>query len=101
MMEAELKELITKRVHADALVVLAWESDEDEGDGRERANLGRFVVVEDEGEVSEGPFEGEEGVLYASIVGAAKHDNIRVHYGLMVDGTDCPTEVDPYQLEAI
>lgn len=100
MDNTERRQLIESSVKSNGLQIVGWESDEEEGEGRERANLGRFVVLEDV-DSTMGPFEGEEGVLYASVVGSAQHGNTRVHYGLVADGTDCPSEVDPFNLEQI
>jgi hypothetical protein len=67
--------------------------------GRDEVTVGRFVVLEDHGNML---FEGEEGVLRVSVVGAAKYQNERVYLGLTTDGTESPEEVtDLSVLEAI
>jgi hypothetical protein len=67
----------------------SWGLDED--DDRVRADLGRFVALEDDED--EGIFEGDLGVLYASVVGAQRYGNERVWFGFMAEGTDVAVDV--------
>lgn len=57
-----------------------------EEDGRPSANLGRVRVMEDDED--HGLFADTEGVLYASVVGAAKHNNEQVAFYYVEDGMD-------------
>jgi hypothetical protein len=65
--------------------------------GQEEVLVGLFRLLTD----TEMAFAGEEGELIVSVVGAAKHGNERVYYGFMPEGTDCPSEVNPGDLESV
>lgn len=94
------KELIEASVKARGYGIESWENDDANEDGTQRAVLGNFIVLEDT-DPTMGPFEGEEGVLYAYVVGSEKHDNVRVEFGFQSDGTDIPMTVDLSTLEQI
>lgn len=88
------KEMIERACKAQGLDIKGWETDTDSGEDRPQADLGRVRVLEDDEE--HGIFEGTEGVLKASVVGAAQHGNERVHFGYTEDDTDSCVEVrDP------
>lgn len=73
---------------------VTWEEDEDDRD-RPRAYVGRFRAIED----GESVFEGDEGKVYVSVVGSDEHKSLRVHVGIIVDGTDEPNETTFDDLE--
>lgn len=60
---------------------------------------GRWTVNEENED--QGLFEGDEGVLYVSVVGSEEHRNERPHYGFMAEGTDVQIECDPNALEPV
>jgi hypothetical protein len=82
------KEMIEAAVTARGLAVKDWRDDPDDG---LTAVLGRFrVAVEDE---REGLYDGDEGVLIASVVGARQYGNERIYFGWTPDGMDEAGEV--------
>jgi hypothetical protein len=96
----DYKTMIQVACKAQGLDIKGWEQDEDYTEPRPQANLGRVRVALDDEE--NGLYEGTEGVLYASVVGGAEHNNERVAFHYMEDGTDSPNEVpDPMTLELI
>lgn len=89
-MDEERRQIIEAAVSARGLQVRAWKNDED---GDEVALLGRFMVIEDEGDEDLGIYDGEHGVLSADIVGTPQHRNQRVAYLLTVDETDVGVDI--------
>jgi hypothetical protein len=57
----------------------------------------RVSVIEDD--EPRGVFAGDEGVLLISEVGAPEYRNVRNAFHILIDGTDCPMEVDPLNIE--
>lgn len=83
-----IKQMIESAVAREGYTVEEWR--DDPGDGLTGV-IGRFVVaVEDE---NEGLYEGDEGVLEVSVVGAPQYQNERVWFGFTADGTDGGAEV--------
>lgn len=93
----EEREIIKARCDSDGFVIREWRTNEDD---ETEAVVGRFVVIEDDEDM--GLYEGDEGELVVSVVGAEEYNNQRAHFGLLVDDTDCPIEVrDVFNIEAI
>lgn len=87
---ADEKALIDDEIQSHGFPALAYEEDP-ESSGEFRANLGRFEVSqEDEDQFL---FEGEQGILFASVVGAEKYHNQRVAFFFQADGTDMGDEI--------
>lgn len=89
--------MIERRCQSEMWTIDEWREDED----GLLAVIGRAMMLED-ADPEMGPFEGEEGEMTVSVVGAEKHGNQRIHIGFMADGTSEPIEVrDPYLLDRI
>lgn len=87
------KQMIQDACDKQAVPIKSWGQDEDYAEPRPQAILGRAsAITEDE---DRGLYEGCEGELTASVVGAPEHGNERVYFGFMEDGSDCPIEVEP------
>jgi hypothetical protein len=92
------REMIQAAADRMGWTINGWDHDED---GDLRANLGRFIVIE--GDDDEGLYQDDEGVLFISVVGAARFGNQRAHFGFLTEYTDSPVDVrDPsYMVEPL
>lgn len=54
----------------------------------------RWQVIEDDED--NGLFEGDEGQLFACVVGAPEYHNHHVSWGFMPDGMNCTSDCVPY-----
>lgn len=59
--------------------------------------IGRFEVVSNLDE-DYGFYDGDEGVLEASVVGAAIYGNVRVAFSFISDGADVGNEVHSFEV---
>lgn len=58
----------------------------------------RVRIVEDD--ERHGLFMGDEGIVIISEVGAPEFGNVRTMLGVLIDDTDCPMEVSPFNIES-
>lgn len=80
--------MIERRLQSEGWTAKEWR--EDDLDGL-LAVVGRAQVLEDNEDV--GLYEGDEGELALSVVGAEKYGNQHVHVGFMAEGYDSYVEV--------
>lgn len=84
------RERIEAELEHHMLVAEEWRDGED---GTEAVLKYRWGVIEEDEDA--GLFEGDEGRVVASVVGAAKYGNERVSFGFVADGMDGPVECRP------
>jgi hypothetical protein len=89
------RQMIEEAIERQGLTAEAWRYDED--DQREQVTLGRWRIVEDDED--RGLYADDEGVLYATVVGAAQYSNERVALYLQIDGTDVAEPI--HQLDEV
>lgn len=77
------RELIEREISTYGYPVKEWGIDED---GDVQANLGRFRVITDDEDF--GLFEGDEGVVFAGVVGAAEYNNEGIAFSFQGDDFD-------------
>lgn len=83
--EDRYKQMIEEATQSQGFPVKSWEQDEDDAT-RPTANLGRFSASDDDDEA--GIYGGTEGVVKASVVGAAEYNNERVAFYYYEEGMD-------------
>lgn len=86
--------MIEAAVSGQGMTVQEWNAE----DGRPVAVLGRYRATADDED--NGVFEDMEGVMTATVVGAAQYHNERVWFGWRKDGMDTAVEArDPMDFE--
>lgn len=91
-MNDRIKTMIEERLHSDGLNADEWRVGDSERPEAVFQNTWEASEELDHGMVS----VGEEGTLYASVVGAPEHGNERVAYHFLAEGTDVPVECRPF-----
>lgn len=96
MTEQEKKDrhrrLIEERLRSDGLHPDEWRNDED---GQIEAVLGKWRVTDEDED--KGLYEGEEGTLTASVVGAPEHGNEQVKYHICLEDQEVGIECRPFE----
>jgi hypothetical protein len=83
------KERIEQAVEQAGFSVKSWNPDHENG---LTANIGKFTVMSND-EEDYGLYEGDEGTLYACVVGAEQYGNQRVSFSFITEGYDDGNEV--------
>lgn len=85
------RQLIEAQLASDGLVPAEWRTDED---GDLEAVLGRWRVTDEDED--KGLYEGDEGTLTVSVVGAAEYNNEQVKYYFTPEGQTGGIECAPF-----
>lgn len=88
------REIVERALATHGLTADAWENDADNGD-RPTAKLGRWIVIEDDED--RGLYEGDEGELTCTAVGATEHGNLQSAFYFRGDGLEVGERVDPFE----
>lgn len=83
--EDEQRKLITEAIRHWVAEPERWDADPDDG-GRLRGWLGSAHVFDDDED--QGLYEGDEGEVYACVVGAHQYGNVHVAFYFMGEGMD-------------
>jgi hypothetical protein len=83
------------KAHVEAIIGDEFDRPIEELDGWK---FGERVRVLDDDERN-GVYEGDEGVLLISEVGAPEYGNVRKAFHILIDDQDCPMEIDPFNIE--
>lgn len=86
-MATDEKDMISRAVERHGYSVQEWREGEDGLEGV----LGQFRVIEEDEDT--GLYDGDEGDLIASVVGAAEYGNQRVSFALLMEDYDMANEV--------